>query len=490
VTLLQEALFLLAATSLVLGAALSLTRVLRGASAGVRHRVLACGCILGFILPALLPLLPAPTSPASVGEPASDANTPVAAEYCGAPGADPTPVGARAEHIVFGIGGIWLLGALIILGRLMCLHLRAHGIARHAHPVAGGRIVGVKADLCPGVSLRVSSSVPGPLLIGWIRARIILPAVAARWSGDELQAVLRHELAHVRRRDNLVGLIASLLVAFHWFNPLAWLVASRLRVEAELACDDAVIRAGVRSSSYARFLLDAASRLSMGPALPANASSPFAARARRRLASLLDPSVRRTAPGRSLSFLIAAAYVLLILPLTALRPPASAAPQLHAAPIWFPTDIAAGVWEIAAELRENRGLHAREKDPTLAVRLPEGVTTDPNGAWEIEAHRAFALAEAKYGCVFNKPGGYVHLTRFVGETIIDYHVARVPHPKTSLPERALSNLLDVVDLGFMGDFRAYRIEVEENGMPRRFTWQHAREIRCVLAEFARNATGQ
>ena len=63
-----------------------------------------------------------------------------------------------------------------------------------------------------------------------------------------MQAVLLHELAHLRRRDPLWQLVAHCGLALHWFNPLAWFAVRRLRIEQERACDDFVLRAGIRAS--------------------------------------------------------------------------------------------------------------------------------------------------------------------------------------------------------------------------------------------------
>ena len=101
-----------------------------------------------------------------------------------------------------------------------------------------------------------------PVVWGILRCRSVASAAARHWSGEQLQSVLLHELAHVRRRDTTAQLLAHVACALYWFNPLAWLAAWRLHVESERACDDLVLASGVRPSAYAGHLLDIVGSLS------------------------------------------------------------------------------------------------------------------------------------------------------------------------------------------------------------------------------------
>ena len=95
-----------------------------------------------------------------------------------------------------------------------------------------------------------------PVVWGIVRCRLMLPAAARLWSDEQLQSVLLHELAHIKRRDTLVQLLTQIACALHWFNPLVWFAAWRLDVERERSCDDLVLASGVRPSAYAAHLLD------------------------------------------------------------------------------------------------------------------------------------------------------------------------------------------------------------------------------------------
>ena len=102
------------------------------------------------------------------------------------------------------------------------------------------------ADFQHGVwrGVRIAD-VTTPLTCGVLRPLILLPQAARDWDESRLWAVLLHESAHVRRRDCMAKYLAQAARALYWWNPLAWMLATRLNHEQELACDDAVLAAGV-----------------------------------------------------------------------------------------------------------------------------------------------------------------------------------------------------------------------------------------------------
>ncbi len=101
-----------------------------------------------------------------------------------------------------------------------------------------------------------------PVVWGIVRFRLLLPETARDWSDEQLRSVLLHELAHVKRHDTVVQLLAQIACALHWFSPLVWFAAWRLHVERERACDDLVLSNGIRASAYAEHLLNVATKLS------------------------------------------------------------------------------------------------------------------------------------------------------------------------------------------------------------------------------------
>jgi hypothetical protein len=114
--------------------------------------------------------------------------------------------------------------------------------------------------------LRFSAAARVPCTWGVRRAVVLLPADAAQWNETHFIAALRHEFAHVVRRDYLTRWLSYAVCALYWPNPLTWFAARELYAAQEQACDDLVLRAGTPSADYATLLLETA-RASTGAPL-------------------------------------------------------------------------------------------------------------------------------------------------------------------------------------------------------------------------------
>ncbi|HST36027.1 MAG TPA: M56 family metallopeptidase [Allosphingosinicella sp.] len=124
-----------------------------------------------------------------------------------------------------------------------------------------------------GLGLFESEAVDGPLALGLLRRRIVVPVdFERRYSPVERRLALDHETVHHRRGDlwwNHVGLV---ILALNWFNPLAWAAWRAFRADQELACDAAVTASALPSErqDYARALIKSASRPGLVAACPLN----------------------------------------------------------------------------------------------------------------------------------------------------------------------------------------------------------------------------
>lgn len=228
--------------------ALVAVALLRRAPARVRRSVLAVGFAVALLGPALSSLVPLAVVPAPV---VARARAPFVEPL---EGGAPVPVLApstgrtrermlaawepSAHEVLF---GVWALVASALLVRAVVSRLRA------------GRLGSKGVELADGVV--VTSDVDGPVVVGALGARILLPPAALEWDEERLGVVLGHERAHVAAHDGLARLVADVACAVYWPVPSVWVAAARLARESELAADEAVVDGGVASTVVAEHLV-------------------------------------------------------------------------------------------------------------------------------------------------------------------------------------------------------------------------------------------
>jgi hypothetical protein len=213
-------------------------------------------------------------------------------------GAAPLPVEAGSGQWLPLILAVWAGGAVIFLvwqwlSYRAFLH-RVEGNARPARP-----------PLQAGIEALVSDVVDGPLAMGLIHPRIVLPAdFERRYSPDERRLALAHEITHHRRGDIWWNLAATLVLAANWFNPVAWIAFRAFRADQELACDAAVAASASPDErcDYARALVKSASR----PGLIAACALNGASQLKRRLKMMRG---HRVSPVRRVGGLVALSTV-------------------------------------------------------------------------------------------------------------------------------------------------------------------------------------
>lgn len=160
---------------------------------------------------------------------------------------------------------VWALGAALLLTRLAIslAHLRL--IRRAGIPSLAlnqtMRVLTTTAGMRRQVEVLLHDEVEVPFTSGFLRPVIFLPSDASTWSEPELQRVLVHELEHIKRGDWLVQVLVRTVCAVYWFQPLVWIAWRQICLEAERACDDAVV-IGTERTAYAEQLVNLAKRLS------------------------------------------------------------------------------------------------------------------------------------------------------------------------------------------------------------------------------------
>lgn len=158
----------------------------------------------------------------------------------------------------------WLLGVVIAVGRSIAAYRKARSTLYRARSAADSRLVASlddarrKLGIRHSVPLLITDEPTVPFVFGTFRPVVLLPAASALWPSSRLDAVLLHELAHVRRYDAVVQLMVDVASAIQWFNPAIRLAASQLRREREQACDDMAVGAGMHPIEYADALVQLA----------------------------------------------------------------------------------------------------------------------------------------------------------------------------------------------------------------------------------------
>jgi beta-lactamase regulating signal transducer with metallopeptidase domain len=155
-----------------------------------------------------------------------------------------------------------------------------------------------------------SKFVAAPAVIGWIRPAVLLPVSAlSGLSEEQLQAVIAHELAHIRRFDNIVNAFQILVETLLFYHPAVWWLSKRIRVERENCCDDAAVSVCSDPMQYAKALATMA-ELRAAPALAMAANrGPLAARVARLLGASRQRSSTRNV-GVFASFILLASAAL------------------------------------------------------------------------------------------------------------------------------------------------------------------------------------
>jgi beta-lactamase regulating signal transducer with metallopeptidase domain len=157
----------------------------------------------------------------------------------------------------------WGLGVLALSVRMIGGWTVARRLARSGRPLSLDGLERSLARLCARmrigrpVRLLESARVEIPTVVGWLRPVILFPAATlAGLTPAQLEVVLAHELAHVRRMDYLVNLLQTAVETLFFYHPAVWWVSGRLRVEREHCCDDAAVAACGDAVAYARALAD------------------------------------------------------------------------------------------------------------------------------------------------------------------------------------------------------------------------------------------
>ena len=175
---------------------------------------------------------------------------------------------------------IWLLGVLLlsfrpVLGCLRVQNLRSRGLTplAESHCQLAQQLVD-RLGIRHVVQFAQSALVEVPTVIGYLRPMVLLPASSVTGlTTSELELILAHELAHIRRHDYALNLIQTVIEALLFYHPAMWWVSSHVRHERENCCDDVAVAISGDRATYVRALAQLEEHRVAPPALSASGSS-------------------------------------------------------------------------------------------------------------------------------------------------------------------------------------------------------------------------
>jgi uncharacterized protein (TIGR03435 family) len=167
---------------------------------------------------------------------------------------------------------LWAFGAATLLVMSIVRWRRVASIARQSTPLTSGpivdalRVVERRAGVTRPIVVAISGSSLEPGVFGILAPTLVWPSrLSEHLSFEQIEAILAHEVTHVRRRDNLAALIHLFVQTAFWIHPIVWWIGERLVDERERACDEAVLDAGNERESYAESILTTCRLLTESP---------------------------------------------------------------------------------------------------------------------------------------------------------------------------------------------------------------------------------
>src|SRR5688500_10824084 len=218
-------------------------------------------------VPVSTPVTPSVTRGASTGDDAGAAEAPAPVpggalprdaeriDFAGALESAVAPLGARLPIVV----GLWLVGVFILSLRLFDAWLYAWRLTREGtsrapeeHRRMLERLAG-RLGLRRTVTMLESAFLQSPAVVGWLRPVVLLPAVALTGlTAQQVEALIAHELAHVKRHDFIANLLQSSIETLLFYHPAVWFVSRRVREIREHCCGDIAVRNSGDPEPYPR----------------------------------------------------------------------------------------------------------------------------------------------------------------------------------------------------------------------------------------------
>jgi beta-lactamase regulating signal transducer with metallopeptidase domain len=155
---------------------------------------------------------------------------------------------------------VWSLGVMILAIRFICSATHVANLKRSGEPVShalaeSASRLARRMGIMKSLQVLTSALADTPSVVGFLKPVILFPPAALlNLSAAQLESIVAHELAHIRRHDYLVNLLQTIAETLLFYHPAIWWVSSRIRTERELCCDDMVVEICGDPVGYARTL--------------------------------------------------------------------------------------------------------------------------------------------------------------------------------------------------------------------------------------------
>jgi TonB family protein len=364
--------------------------LLRRQSAATRHMVLTAGLICALTFPLFAAVLPE-WHPVAISDYSYGINSLQIVPESSVKSSARSIVAPEA-HVLPSLDTtafwVWLTGSVIAVLVHLIRVASVEWMVRGSQPLTSGRLIAAAATSASALNLRRPVRLlqnQRAVLGTWgvVRPQLLLPHNIHQCSDERLSIVLIHELAHVKRLDWLVQMLAESARVIYWFNPLFWLLCRRLRGESEQACDDVVLDLGTDGKTYAAHLLDIArarknSERAWTPIL-AMAQSP---NLERRFLAMLNPSLNHSRTTRTSVLIAFAMAICVTLPVAAMHGRAQAPVRVSSSPVAASATVEApkSSVPIARGVQPKKSPAARPAPVQGEFGSLSGTVYDPTGA--------------------------------------------------------------------------------------------------------------
>jgi beta-lactamase regulating signal transducer with metallopeptidase domain len=189
--------------------------------------------------------------------------------------------------VIFWLAGVFALSARLAAGVAGTRRLRHESLPATADWMERLASLQERMRLSRPVRLMRSAAIEVPMVIGWFRPVVLVPMTAITGlSAQQLESILAHELAHIRRHDYLVNLLQTLAEIVFFYHPAVWWLSERVRIERENSCDDLAVSLCGNPLLYARALTELEA---LRPAVPQVVLAASGGSLRDRVLRLLRP---------------------------------------------------------------------------------------------------------------------------------------------------------------------------------------------------------